>query len=332
MAYTFSLNNKPTTNGEAVWLWKEALVTAGWTVESSGDGAGGNFNGSGDVHAPGGPYAGSLDENNAWFRIRAPGGLPVREFVIQRVTNTADWRLWYSSDGTGFTGGAPSATTRPTAADEEGIFNTPSGSTNFFDTTDGRIRVDLIIGDAAEGYSFFFGARQSARQEGYTTMLYLDVVDEAHPSDSDPAVIGYQMDATSNPFPTVGYQGFTQSSDSQTASRIKGWFDKGGQNPAFVTYPMIFLGGEEGSNRGEPLADGRKSSDDTGNFSEESTWYWRGPPEHTTETGRKGRSHLFRAGSTGLGFLRPNAGGSPFSRMNLGMVTVPWDGSTIPIY
>jgi hypothetical protein len=328
MAWAFSLSNLPATGGEAIWLLKEFLVAQGWSVARSGSGSGGAFNAAGDVHAPGGPYAGTLDLANAWFEIRQPVAASPRRSILFQTPNTNGhtWRTWYSSDGTGFTGGTPSATARGTAADEQGITNTPTGTTQWL-PANASYRLDMIGGDSAEGFSFFFGCRRSD-ESSYAAVYSLDVLSDADAADVDPAIIGTTFQSGTN-FAEAGNVQHTATTASQTAGCQRGWYKKGLAGATFAVFPNVYWGALEGGTTIVPLNNDRQTMSPTEDFQDLQVWYWRGSSAFTTQRGYKGKSRLFRTIQPRLGLLRPNVGRT---RMGIGVVSVPWDGSTIPVF
>jgi hypothetical protein len=104
------------TGAQSVFALKQLLKSAGWTVLSSSDGT--NYNAGGDEILVEGAGLTGMNNNYAWFRITDPGAR--REYLFQRYTNHYSWIVVYSALDK-FTGGAPNATTRPTAADEKGV-------------------------------------------------------------------------------------------------------------------------------------------------------------------------------------------------------------------
>lgn len=335
MSWAFSLNASALTGGEAIWELKEFLVAQGWGVPRSGDGTGGNYNGSGDVHAPGGPYTGTLDLASAWFELRQPvAASPRRSFLFQiPSTDAVRWRIWYSSNGTGFTGGAQSATVRGTATDQQGLVNTPTGTTDWLPPDWSML--DMIAGDSSEGFSFFFGVRRRApfanAVAGYDTAFSLDVLSKAQGLDADPAVVGTHFYFSGYPLAwpqTGGLVGAITASQTDGCSR--GWYKKGLGGAAFVEYPPCFWGTQEGFvDTIAPRNEDRASEVPTGEFQDLPIIYWRGSSVHATQRGFKGQSRLFRTSQPRHGFLRPN---QDLTRMGLGVISIPWDGATVPTY
>jgi len=332
VAYTLSPNQAPATYGEALWMLKEALVASfDWVVFGSGDGVGG-VNLGGDVLDAGGPYAGSLDNTGAWYRIRCTNSTPGREFLVHNDSATnGRVTILYSSDDIGFTGGAPTTSVRPTAADEQVI---AANTANFFlNGGDGTVYVDVLVGSTAENFSWFFGARsRSTFEAGYSTVLFLDVVQDGSSLDPDPAVVGCVFDSdsgavfaniSSNPI-DIGYVTSTTNIGS-----CRGWYDKG-VTDLWVNYPITMISGEAGGgHQFRALVGSGAGVNLAGEVEENPVWYWRGTG--ATQVGKKGRSTLFLTSHSSIGFMRPEGGSTPFARMSLGLVSIPWDGLTRPV-
>lgn len=120
----------PTTLGNnascrAFYDVKEALKTAGWTVASSGDGLAA-FSAVGDVIVVRGDGAGGVNDR-AWVRL-VPHAGSTFEIILQAIAGftaasiTVITQRWKVSAAAGFTGGAPNATTAPSATDEFEIY------------------------------------------------------------------------------------------------------------------------------------------------------------------------------------------------------------------
>jgi len=117
---TFSSVNQAVTTTALMWnVLRVALLAAGWTQEGSGDGTTFSNAATGPVTGGGTGVAG-LDGTGRWVRLRDPDGN--REMIISRGASATVWSLHYSYVDR-FTGGAPSATQRPTATDEQTIVN-----------------------------------------------------------------------------------------------------------------------------------------------------------------------------------------------------------------
>lgn len=344
MAWTVTPNQFPATPGEAIWMLKEALVAAGWSVARSGTGSGGVYSAAGDAHAPGGPYAGTLDLADAWFELRQPSGAsPRRSFLFKLVTaNGSDWRIRYSSNGTGFTGGSPSATALPTATDAQALTNDPAGTTSLLYVPTGGSgpgigAVDIIAGDTTEEFSFFFGCRSGIDYNnysfpGYETVICLDVLTQAQGADADPAVVGIHFVGDSYQFALPSSAGLIgEMTASQTAGCMRGWYKKGLSGATFTTHPICVWGCQEGAvGTVVPRSMDRMSEGADGEtFTTLPVIYWRGGATHTTQRGFKGKSRLFHDAQRRFGGLRLN---QDRSRLSIGMLSIPWDGTSIPIY
>jgi len=158
MSYSFNTNQTPATCAVAIYNLKTLLKLVGWTVPRSSDGS--TYNSSGDQISSGGSGAGGMDNARAWFIVQAPSG--GKQFCFQRqntvgANSSYPWRMKYSRN-VGFSGGSPSATVTPSAADEQillgaGTDASPTFATLFATTTDGGFRHQLLA-DNANGYSF----------------------------------------------------------------------------------------------------------------------------------------------------------------------------------
>ena len=328
MAYTISANFEPTTDGNLIWKLKELLVAAGWVIRSSGDGT--TFNGSGDVHAPGGPYVSSLDNANAWFCIRAPVPMsPRREFVFQRPnTSHGVWRAWYSSDGTGFTGGTPNATTRPTAADESGVLNTPSGTSAWIGSfvPVRSYRADFVIGGSGELYGWYMQVRKTGRNNAHATMFF-DPLTDVSTGDTDGAVVGMGGFVSSDTTPHLETAGMFSTTDSQTVDCVHGWYKKGLSGATWVNFPVGVVGLQTGTGNqwNSLLNNNPPSMDVNGKLPSFPVIYMRGGSALSTQKGWKGTSTLFRYDAGTIFGTRPYA---DKSRWIMGCLSIPWDGST----
>lgn len=336
MAFRVVPNFEPLTDGHAIWKMKEELVADGWVVRSSGTGTGGVYGAASDVHAPGGPYVNTLDLATAWFCIRQPvAASPRREFVFFRPNTTHGvWRIYYSSDGTGFTGGTPSATVAPTATDAPGgvslvgqMFNGNSGTTNLFNTLVVRsYRQDIIIGDSSEGFSFLMQLRKIGTNSP-GVMIGLDVLLNANGLDPDPAmtILGGALGSDSERGIAADNTSMWNNTDSATTAVCRGWYLKGGGSQAWVNYPMPGFGFQNGSAQFQMMGSTSPPGVDVNGRLPSLPMLWsRGGAVHATQRGFKGRSRLFR-------YEMQQAYGRPYpdrSRWIMGSYSIPWDGVT----
>lgn len=151
MAKISSVNNLVGTGAEAIFILKETLKTAGWTVPKSSDGT--TYNAIGDEITHEGEGAGGMENNYAWFVIESPNG--EHQWCFQKETggDNQEWRVKISSLD-GFTGGSPSATQVPSATDEQVIHGSGSDAAPVMADlflTDGAYRFSVIAENAAVG-------------------------------------------------------------------------------------------------------------------------------------------------------------------------------------
>jgi hypothetical protein len=155
MAFAWN-KSTPLTGAEAIFNLKALLKLQGWTVVTSGDGA---VFAPGDVILVPGAGPGGMANTRAWFRIRSPGGAGVPEFLIQRSTINLNWRILHSLTA-GFSGGAPSPTVTPSAADGVTLWGAGTDAAPTFDAlfgTDGTYRFNAGADNAAP-FGFWSGA------------------------------------------------------------------------------------------------------------------------------------------------------------------------------
>jgi hypothetical protein len=114
-------------SGYALFVIKEALKLAGWTVVTSGTGTAGTT-GAGDLITSGPNTAiGGFARANAWVRMREPSS-GTREYILQNGTSDSDNRTIVKySRATGFTVGA-TATVSPTTGGGDGVMVIGTGT------------------------------------------------------------------------------------------------------------------------------------------------------------------------------------------------------------
>lgn len=142
---------------------KEALKTAGWTVDTSGDGLSA-YSASSDVITGSGSGANGMNNAKAWLVLKAPGavGGSTRRLCLQMVSTlqtAASMRIKYSL-ANAFSGGSPSATVTPSATSEVvirggGTDASPTGQRMFSDATAGTHLV-YGVADQASPYGFMY--------------------------------------------------------------------------------------------------------------------------------------------------------------------------------
>jgi hypothetical protein len=114
MAYVGLTNVTIAQGGAADFLYATyaALTSASWVTLGSGTGAAGGYSSSGSLITS----AATFNSNNAWARMREPGGVGAREYILQRSTTATTAVVKYSR-ADGFTGGSPAAAVSPTSTD-----------------------------------------------------------------------------------------------------------------------------------------------------------------------------------------------------------------------
>jgi hypothetical protein len=114
MAYVGLTNVTIAQGGAADFLYATyaALTSASWVTLGSGTGAAGGYSSSGSLITS----AATFNSNNAWARMREPGGVGAREYILQRSTAATTAVVKYSR-ADGFTGGSPAAAVSPTSTD-----------------------------------------------------------------------------------------------------------------------------------------------------------------------------------------------------------------------
>jgi hypothetical protein len=124
MTFSFSTNNHPPTLTASIFLWKQFMVSSGWTVSSSSDGS--TYNPSGDVITSPSNGAGGLANKGTWFVLKQPNN--TRSFCVQRNIYNYDylWRIKYSV--VGFTSGSPGSQRTPTAANNDQVLILGAGT------------------------------------------------------------------------------------------------------------------------------------------------------------------------------------------------------------
>jgi hypothetical protein len=171
MAFTFYKDILYTTGTApgvctAIVQLKAGLVSAGWTVMSSGTGVSGT--GSGVYNASGDSVttAALMNNQQAWFRIRMPTG--TREWTFQRSTSassTADYQWRIKICRNGFTGGSPAAGITPTGDSTDTIlFGSGTDSSpvtaNIVYSTGTAYRTHIAI-DTSPPYGWYLLGNQS---------------------------------------------------------------------------------------------------------------------------------------------------------------------------
>jgi len=336
MAWTIT-QHYPRSDHEGWWMLKEALVAGGATVKLSSDGITDTpFNY--DQISPGGPYvtsgAGSFVTTGAWMVFAFPTVDGVtREICLEKHNFAGRIHCWYSSDGTGFTGGAKLA--RATAVDEEFL---QDGADNFFNNGNPQQQETTIwVGDVNEKYSFLC----ETRNFGITAVsgsFFMDVVVDPNPGDADPCVVAMAPDSANSAY-QIGPSGsntlFGRFGVNGTGVNIAGWYDKGGALENWVAWPWTVPGFAAGSGGSVDAwhwdtTEVMQQNDD-GNYEMMPVVYMRGEQLFAlNEKGWKGISRIFQViSSQATGFTsgsragqRANADGTLVAH---GGIVRPWD-------
>lgn len=184
MAYLEDLTT-PATGDAAMRRLKDHLVAAGWSVIASGDGRSA-YEAAGDaITADSG--AGSLDASGAWMRLRA--GTGARELLIIRGGSSTTWTVRYSAAG--FSGGSPSATTAPTATDQQALISAAQ-----LLPADGGYRW-LVCAEDAAPWHFWAGAIPTGGGAPRTLVGLWPMREGSYPSaDTEPYVAMAQYEST----------------------------------------------------------------------------------------------------------------------------------------
>ena len=193
MAITWDLNNyamSTVVGGTAMYLLKNALQAAGWTIIGSGDTV--NYSAVADVI--GSPAEFIL--NGSWIVLRSPRA-PNRQVLLGHKggTSDTDWCVAYSK-GAGFSGGAPDKSTYPTAADSGTVWGTLPGTLSTMFAAWGSY-IHIMVSDATDTFYCVvvgkMGAGASPSYSGWGVThggLFLDELTNTAPGDPDPVVIG----------------------------------------------------------------------------------------------------------------------------------------------
>lgn len=151
MAYIFTTNQTPATGAVHVYTMIDLLKSAGWTQQDSSDGTTRATN----QVTSGASGTNGLGNNNAWVRLRGPGG--VIEIIFQRGTSNIAWRCKFSLSAQ-FIGGSPSASVTPSATDELIVWGSGTDASPTFTTligTDATYRSQFCA-DNASPYGFYW--------------------------------------------------------------------------------------------------------------------------------------------------------------------------------
>lgn len=318
MTILHTSNALPSNGADAFYRLFLLLVSAGWTVRASGDGLSA-YSSSGTVFSNGANSgANGFNNSRAWIRLRMPGtDAAPREFTFQRGTNATDFRIKYSA-GAAFTGGSPSATVTPTAANEAVLSGSGSDASPAYVNWVGTInRVSYWADNAAPygwgmvgwstGGALTFGMALEAMETGTYPVEDLDpYVLIAHPNSN-----------------TLGNSASAWCLHSTTF--VYGWFKYGLSGAAWVNFwsPLMV---NVSSVVYVPNASGGGAANPYSGKDDEIPIAWMRQP-NGTQPGWKGFGKYFRwtwAPRPGLTTLSRSAGAK--DRLVVNQASQPWGG------
>jgi hypothetical protein len=206
---------------------KAALKAQGWTVPQSSDGT--TYNPAGDQITVPGAGAGGMNNASAWFVIQQP--VSGRQFMFQRHP-AVDFFWWVAfSTASQFTGGAPNATTPPTAADAQNLLGTGTASTaQLFNVA--TFRTSILV-DSAAPYGFCLFTNIQATTT-FNNLIMMDFMQAStfNAADAEPYVL--MVAGPTNPV----YSGVSNAAASITNQAgndymLRGWYKYGLAGAAF---------------------------------------------------------------------------------------------------
>jgi hypothetical protein len=176
MAYVHSVNNTPANGGEAMYLLKELLKTAGWTVIGSTDNA---TTASSDLWVT----ASIANLNVVWIILQKPSS--TNQILIQRQASEGSWLFYFSRNGYDPTTGT--TTVRPSTFSSDEVALSASGYSTAFLPTGGTYRYHVVADNAAP-YSFWSAAYAIGGGTPLGILVY------------DPIVSGTESNGDSDPY------------------------------------------------------------------------------------------------------------------------------------
>lgn len=283
MAWDYTkVNQLPATGSIAIWDLISRLVAAGWTQRGSGDATtwdNDTFPGTGGHAGPvasGASGVGGLANNNAWVRLQMPtdSNGKTRELCIQRSTDNLNWSFHYSYHAGFITGGGAAA--HPTAADSQDPYTNPS---TIFDA-DNTYRCHVVVGGAAEGYSYYLVTQLSpAGGNARGTIFHDAMLSGSYPAeDYDPHVWMHH-----GPSLGVAWAFAIHASESSGAAGFQGKLVGGGGS--WVRYGLAYPYDSSGSLVAAIGANPHSTKHDA------MPAFWA---RRTATSGWKGQSTLFR--------------------------------------
>lgn len=211
---------------DVLYNLKTTLVSAGWTVLSSGTGFGGSYNASGDSITS----ATVMNTASAWYRITDPA--TSREFVMQRGGSALVAVIKYSRQ-TKFTAGSPSATALPTTGGGDGVIlvgtgsdATPTAAALIATTSTARLHIVTNNAPTNGVYPWYVYALTTTTNTLLCLYTHESVASGSYSSsDSDPSY--FCCCASSTAFKDFAGASLFASASSTPIGNIKTWFKYG---------------------------------------------------------------------------------------------------------
>src|SRR3990172_1957489 len=280
MAEFTDVNNAVASGGEALYLLRECLDDAGWSVIGSGDG-GVNYRATdGTAITHGGAGAFGMNNANAWYRITDAGNR--REYTVQRGNLEYNARIKYSAltkfDEAPTGGGAVGAAITPSATDEYQLLGSVTDTAPTYAalfTAGGTYQLHVVAQSTVEGGVYPFWMWATVNGTGVTSGVFM----------CEPMTVGSYPSADADPcLNYVGSGGLTYTA-IQGTSAFKGWYKMDLADELFVGIPGLTL--QSNSGMVYPGAVGTNPYDNDDNGLQ--ITFGRGSP-HTTQGGHKGVS------------------------------------------
>jgi len=313
MTFHWMTNQTPTTGADTFYSFKQMLKSAGWTIPLSSDGL--SIYGGGDNISSGGSGANGFNNNQAWIILRDPSNHS--EICIQRGGSAVDYWIQYCPNSY-FTDGY-SATVAPTVTNgtNQNIIGTNSSGKVFIPSSS----VYYLHGGASDDDGYGFWMAYCEIGSGIPKMGFvMEPVEQTDSADTSTGkqnifyinnssgafnlgtfIYGYAWDPSLPSYGCVGYLGGSWSSITGCA-----YHDAYGQTfPGYV--PVNPYSGKDDR---APIIFAKPSA------------YGNRP------YGYKGKSKLMMW----EGVIRSNGDTKQGkTRIVLGDITLPWDGSTTPL-
>lgn len=180
MAFSWMINQAPTSGGGALYYIKEMLKGAGWAVNGFSDGLLLYLNNSSNSDGIITAGSGTQGFNNpaAWIRLTAPSGA---ELVLQRGATDERYVYIKYSASSGFISGGDASNT-PTASDQVDLFYSNSTGGQFFDG--GSTYYMQGGAENTNGYGFWIACYNFSQQ--IRTGFVMEPLIQTDVNDTDP--------------------------------------------------------------------------------------------------------------------------------------------------